>query len=316
MGRNPLAPLLGPPLRLAASLVRELSLRELEGRCAGRLLRASVHRAIALDPRVGVRALGVRLVRERERHRAETQRLRALYQPQLVLGRTVHGAVAGVDEVGMGPLAGPVVAAAVVLPDAPKLWGLADSKQLSEPARRKLEAQIRDVARDVSLGVATREEVDRLNVYHAGLLAMHRAIEGLRTVPSHVAIDGRAVPHLRVPQSRWVGGDARVAAIAAASIVAKVYRDALMTELDARYPGYGFAQHAGYGTPEHLAALRALGPTPEHRRSFAPVRDALGLLPPQARPDPGRHGSERARPAARATRPTGGPPGEPPCHTS
>jgi ribonuclease HII len=277
VARSPATPLSGPPLRIAASRVASLPLRELEGRCLGRLLANGLLRAIAVDPRAGVRALSARLVRERERHRVEVRRLRALYRPQIALAHSAGGEVAGVDEVGMGPLAGPVVAAAVVLPVSPRLWGLADSKQVPDEVRRTLAARIREVARDVSIGTASREEIDRLNVYHAGLLAMRRAIDGLRDRPAHVAIDGRVVPDVAIPQSRWIGGDARVAAIAAASIVAKVHRDDLMRRLDTRHPGFGFAQNVGYGTAEHLAALRRLGPTPEHRRSFAPVREAYGL---------------------------------------
>jgi len=138
--------------------------------------------------------------------------------------------------------------------------------------RAELARAIREVALGIGIGVAAREEIDRLNIYHAGLLAMRRAIEGLASPPDLVALDGRTLPDLDLAQRRCVGGDARIACIAAASVVAKEHRDALMQELDVRYPGYGFARHAGYATPEHLAALRRLGPTPEHRQSFAPVR--------------------------------------------
>jgi ribonuclease HII len=179
--------------------------------------------------------------------------------------------VAGVDEVGVGPLAGPVVAAAVVLPPRVSLPGLDDSKQLTREDRERLDVEIRAQALAVSVAEASIEEIDRLNILRASLLAMLRAVRGLGVAPDHVLVDARTIPDLAVPQTAVVDGDARDGSIAAASIVAKVHRDALMRRLDAALPGYGFAQHKGYATREHLAALARLGPSPQHRRSFAPV---------------------------------------------
>jgi len=183
--------------------------------------------------------------------------------------------VAGVDEVGMGPLAGPVVAAAVVFAPGRPLKGIADSKQLTRRARERLAGEIREHAIGIGLGTVEPEEIDRLNIYRAGLAACWRAIEALRpVVPGYVLVDGREIPDLAMPQSAYPKGDVFVCSIAAASIVAKVTRDAIMCELDARYPGYGFGRHMGYATRRHFAAIREHGPSPVHRRSFAPVRAA------------------------------------------
>jgi ribonuclease HII len=182
---------------------------------------------------------------------------------------------AGVDEVGRGPLAGPVVAAAVILDDLQPIRGLRDSKTLGPSTRERLDAQIRARALCVSVAEASVEEIDRLNILQATLLAMQRAVEGLRLLPVQVLVDGNRLPRLKVPAEAIVRGDATVAAIAAASIVAKVHRDALLVQLHERHPAYGFAHHKGYPTPEHLAALRAHGPCEAHRRSFAPVRETL-----------------------------------------
>jgi ribonuclease HII len=194
---------------------------------------------------------------------------------QLALHWSTPGLLAGVDEVGRGPLAGPVVAAAVILDDLRLIKGLRDSKELGPAARRRLDAEIRAKALCVSLAEASVEEIDRLNILQATMLAMQRAVEGLRLPPSHVLVDGNRLPRLKVSAEAVVKGDARVAAIAAASIVAKVYRDALLESLHVHHPAYGFAGHKGYPTPEHLAALRAHGACAAHRRSFAPVREAL-----------------------------------------
>jgi ribonuclease HII len=195
-----------------------------------------------------------------------------LWRVERELWSAGHARIAGLDEVGMGPLAGPVVAAAVVLPHGLWLDGLDDSKRVPAPERERLAREIRVAAVEVTLGTVTPREIDELNIYRAGQLAMRRALAALTAPPDAVVIDGRRVPDIACHQVAVVGGDARVASIAAASIVAKVHRDALMRELDREYPGYGFAQHAGYSTREHFAALRKLGPSPVHRRSFAPVR--------------------------------------------
>jgi ribonuclease HII len=181
----------------------------------------------------------------------------------------------GADEAGRGPLAGPVVAAAVVLDPERPIDGLRDSKQLS-PARRVMLAQaIRARATAWAIASASVEEIDRLNILQASLLAMQRAIEALEPAAQLALIDGNRLPILRIEARPVIGGDARIASIAAASILAKTHRDQLMAELDVRYPGYGFAEHAGYPTPQHLLRLRTLGPCAVHRRSFAPVRALL-----------------------------------------
>lgn len=183
--------------------------------------------------------------------------------------------VAGVDEVGMGPLAGPVVAAAVVLPVDVSVDGVADSKKVPKAKRETLAEQITANALGVGIGMVDVDEIDAINIYQAGLLAMRRAVEALPVVPNHLLIDSRRIPDCTIQQTCVDDGDATVYSIAAASIVAKVHRDRLMRELDERYPGYGFAAHAGYATAAHLSALKSLGPSPVHRRSFAPVRVLL-----------------------------------------
>lgn len=227
------------------------------------------------DVRVGARALARDAARRRRRRNAETRRLARLFRLEREYRADGVQVIAGVDEVGVGPLAGPVVAAAVVLHERVELRGLDDSKKLGIAARERLDGEIRACARAVSIGVAERDEIDRINIYQAGLLAMQRAVHGLQLPPEIALVDARTIPALAVPQRAVKGGDALCGSIAAASIVAKVYRDARMSELERRYPGYGFARNSGYGTAEHLRALVQRGPTPEHRRSFAPVRSAL-----------------------------------------
>ena len=179
------------------------------------------------------------------------------------------------DEAGRGPLAGPVVAAAVILDDLHPIAGLADSKVLTARRRERLFDEIRAKALCVCIAEASVEEIDRLNILQATLLAMRRAVEGLRLLPQQVLVDGNQLPRLKVPAEAIVKGDATVPAISAASILAKVQRDRLCADLHAQYPAYGFDGHKGYPTPEHLAALRAHGACPAHRRSYAPVRLAL-----------------------------------------
>jgi len=194
---------------------------------------------------------------------------------QLGLLWAASGLTAGVDEAGRGPLAGPVVAAAVILDDLQPIKGLRDSKTLGPATRERLAAEVRAKALCCSVAEASVDEIDRLNILQATLLAMRRAVEGLRLVPARVLVDGNRLPLLRMPAEAIVSGDARVAAISAASIVAKVHRDALLAALHELHPAYGFAQHKGYPTAEHLAALRAHGACVVHRRSFAPVRAVL-----------------------------------------
>jgi ribonuclease HII len=195
---------------------------------------------------------------------------------------TVYGLVAGVDEAGRGPLAGPVVAAAVILDQRQPIQGLADSKVLSPARRDGLYDEIRARALCCSIAEASVDEIDRLNILHATMLAMSRAVEGLRLKPNRVLVDGNRLPPLEVPAEAIVKGDARVKAISAASILAKVHRDRLCMDLHDAHPQYGFAGHKGYPTPEHLDALRRHGPCAHHRRSFAPVRQAGGGQLPEA----------------------------------
>ena len=185
------------------------------------------------------------------------------------------GLVAGVDEAGRGPLAGPVVAAAVILDDLNPIAGLADSKKLTALKRERLYDEIRAKALCCSIGEASVAEIDHLNILQATMLAMQRAVEGLRLKPAKVLVDGNRLPRLEMLSEAIVGGDAKVAAISAASILAKVHRDRWCTDFHAQFPQYGFDRHKGYGTAEHLEALRAHGACPEHRRSFSPVAAAL-----------------------------------------
>lgn len=256
------------------------SLAALRARAAtletGAALRAFARR-LAADEREGAQALGLRCAARAEEIAAERRRLGQLFARRERLARGGARVIAGVDEVGVGPLAGPVVACAVVFAEKPWLPGLGDSKQLTRPQRERLDGEIRRQACAIGLAEVWPAEIDRLNVYRAALDAMRRAVLALGVVPDHLLVDARIVPGVHAAQTPLVGGDARDGSIAAASIVAKVYRDALMARLDAEHPGYGFARHKGYGTAEHLAALRRLGPTPLHRRSFAPVAQ-LALL--------------------------------------
>lgn len=186
--------------------------------------------------------------------------------------------LAGVDEVGRGPLVGPVVAAAVILDPARPIAGLADSKALTARRREALAIEVRERALACAVAEASATEVDALNIYHATHLAMRRAIDALVPSAEYLLVDGNRLPGHHVPGQAVVKGDARHPSIAAASILAKVARDAGMVALDARYPDYGFARHKGYPTREHLAALERLGPLPEHRRSFGPVKRQLALF--------------------------------------
>jgi ribonuclease HII len=187
------------------------------------------------------------------------------------------GLIAGVDEAGRGPLAGPVVAAAVILDEMRPIAGLNDSKKLTALRRERLYDEIRAKALCCSVAHASVEEIDRLNILQATLLAMRRAVNGLRLKPAKVLVDGNRLPVLDMLAEAIVGGDALVPSISAASILAKVTRDRWCAELDQQYPQYGFAAHKGYGTPVHLAALRAHGACPEHRKTFAPVTQVLGV---------------------------------------
>lgn len=185
--------------------------------------------------------------------------------------------LAGVDEVGRGPLVGSVVTAAVILDPERPIEGLTDSKKLSEKKREKFFDEIKEKALAWHIAECSVDEIDQLNILHATMLAMQRAVDGLKPSAEFVLIDGNRCPELPCPAMAVVKGDLRHSAISAASILAKVYRDRQMAELELKYPGYGFAKHKGYPTKQHFAALEALGPIPEHRRSFKPVQQRLGL---------------------------------------
>ncbi|UCE86429.1 MAG: ribonuclease HII, partial [Deltaproteobacteria bacterium] len=209
--------------------------------------------------------------RRLELERAEARRMAGLFRRERQLARAGARLVAGVDEAGVGPLAGPIVAAAVVLPGRVSLAGLDDSKRVDPRRRARLDAEIRRQALAFAVAELAAAEVDALNVYRAGLEAMRRAVEGLPLRPDHVLVDARTIPGICAPQTAILGGDASEACIAAASILAKEHRDRVMRRHHAEYPEYGFARHKGYGTAAHREALRRYGPCPIHRRSFAPV---------------------------------------------
>ena len=249
----------------------------------GRPVPRGLVEALEADTRHGAHQLAKQIRARRRRNRAEGQRLHNLLRFELELWEQGFNFIAGVDEAGMAPLAGPVVAAAVVLPRHYKLRRLNDSKQiLDEEVRGELAEQIKQDALGWSVGRAEVEEIDTINIYHAGLLAMRRAVEGLTSQPpDFVLVDARRIPHCHTPQRGIIKGDALSASIAAASIIAKTTRDALMCEFDSLHPGYNFASHKGYPTPEHCRLLKELGAVPIHRRSFARVREALGLDPIQ-----------------------------------
>ena len=269
-------PLVEDLLRKSIPELRELFL----GR--GRPVPKGLLEALERDARQGSHHLAKR-IRERYRsNRSEGQRLHTLLRFEIDLWTQGYSLVAGVDEAGMAPLAGPVVAAAVILPQNYKLRGLDDSKKILDPETRdELATQIKQDAVCWSYGFAEVEEIDRINIYHAGLLAMQRAVQALSCLPDFVLVDARKIPQCPAPQRGIIRGDALSASIAAASIIAKTTRDAHMLEMDQLYQGYGFASHKGYPTPEHCRALRELGALPIHRRSFGRVREALGLNPVQ-----------------------------------
>jgi ribonuclease HII len=240
--------------------------------------------ALEVDTRLGAHQLAKQIRGRYRSNRSEGQRLHTLLRFEIELWSQGYSLVAGVDEAGMAPLAGPVVAGAVILPKNYKLRGLNDSKKiLDHETREELAAQIKQDAICWAFGFAEVEEIDRINIYHAGLLAMQRALLGLTCLPDFVLVDARKIPHCSTPQRGIIRGDALSASIAAASIIAKTTRDAHMLEMDALYTGYGFASHKGYPTPEHCRALKELGALPIHRRSFGRVREVLGLDPVQSK---------------------------------
>ena len=237
--------------------------------------------ALKEDSRAGARAVAEKIERRNHQAQAEGRRLTRLCAFETPLWEHGITLVGGCDEVGMAPLAGPVIAAAVILRPGTRIVGVNDSKQLTPEERDALEPEIRAQCVAVGLGRAEVHEIDSLNIYHAGLLALRRAVLALDPQPQHLLIDARRLEGLPMPQQPIIKGDAKSITIGAASIVAKVHRDRLMAGLDAEYPGYGFASHKGYPTLEHLDALKKLGACALHRRSFTPVAKALGLIPEQ-----------------------------------
>src|SRR5947207_8256903 len=261
-----------------ARSVDDLSIDEIRQRFIdkGELVSARVLNRLQRDSRQGVRHLYVALKRRYERQRVQRLRLEAMRYFELLLWKTGVQDIAGVDEVGMGPLAGPVVAAAVMFPPETDLARVDDSKKLDPPTRAELALEIRAKASGIGLGVASVEDIDSVNIYHAGLLAMRRAVEALPRRPQHVLVDARTVPGVDVPQNMFNKGDGINFSIAAASIVAKTVRDGMMEVLDREYPGYGFAAHKGYSTPEHRQALQKLGPSAVQRQSVPVMHELQG----------------------------------------
>jgi ribonuclease HII len=253
----------------------------------GRPLENSVEAALRADDRPGARAILQAVERRRRARRAEGQRVRKLLRFEIALWDAGLTRVAGVDEAGMSPLAGPVAAAAVVFAPGTRMQDVDDSKKLDARTRERLALEIKARCSAWAVGFAEVDEIDRLNIYWAGLLAMQRAVEALASAPQHLLLDARTIKQLAIPQQRIVKGDQKSLSIAAASILAKTARDAHMSQLDAQYPGYGFAKHKGYPVREHVRALATLGACPVHRRSFTPVRDVLGLPPLPPWPQPG-----------------------------
>lgn len=276
------------------------SLKELRERyvAQGQTVPSGLVGELEADGRPGALALAKALRARQAGNRSEGQRLRHMLKFENELWAQGFKLIAGVDEAGMGPCAGPVVAGAAILPLGYKLRGLDDSKKvLDEALRDELATAVKRDAVAWAVGSASVDEIDTINIKQAGLVAMRRAVQGLAVVPDYLLVDAWRVPGVPVPQQGIVRGDAQSLSIAAGAMLAKTTRDALMRELDRQHPAYGFAIHKGYPTPEHLDVLQRLGPVPAHRRSFAPVKRALGLIPTQA-----ELFTVPARPAPRARR--------------
>lgn len=231
----------------------------------------------AQDPRQGIRRLVVRHNKHDQEQREEKQRIEGLLQEEKELWRKGFLYIAGLDEVGRGPLAGPVMAAACILPARFDLPGLNDSKKLSESRREKLYEQIKNQALGYAIGSAEPAEIDVLNILEATKLAMKRAVESLKIRPQFLLIDALELQHIKIPQKGIIKGDELSASIAAASILAKVTRDRWMIQLHKIYPEYGFDRNKGYGTKEHMESLKAYGPCHIHRQSFAPVEKNVSV---------------------------------------
>lgn len=258
--------------------MRRLTLGEIRERYVvrARPLPAALEAELRADDRPGAREILAAVERRRHDNRAEGQRLRHLLRYEYALwdAGVVH--VAGIDEAGMSPLAGPVAAGAVVFARGTRVIGVDDSKKLDARERERLAVEIRATCVACAVAFVEVDEIDAVNIYNAGLLAMRRAVEALSLVPEHLLIDARRLKDLAIPQQPIIKGDQKSLSIAAASILAKTARDARMIALDAEYPGYGFAKHKGYPVKEHFDALTKRGPCPIHRKSFAPVRERSG----------------------------------------
>src|SRR5688572_22746684 len=256
----------------------QLSLKEIQEKYVSpdAPISPQILRRLQRDSRTGAQKLYKTLSKRFEDQGRERRRLDAMLHFERLLWKAGIVHIAGVDEVGIGPLAGPVVAAAVVFPPGTEIDGVDDSKALDEETRQNLDGRIRAKAIAVGIGIVEVEEIDRLNIYHAGLRAMHAAVAALPVAPQHILVDSRTIPNLPQPQNSFDKGDGINFSIAAASIVAKVYRDRLMVDLDSSFPGYGFAEHKGYATPAHQEAIRKQGPCAIHRRSFDYIRELCG----------------------------------------
>lgn len=228
-------------------------------------------KSLAQDERIGVQKIYSSIQSKQKKIAAEKNRLISLCQYEQTFLKQGKEYIAGVDEAGRGPLAGPVIAAAVILPPTIQLYGLDDSKKISKEKREELSVAIKKCAIAWSLGEATVAEIEKLNIYHASLLAMKRAVEGLSTHPDHLLVDAVKIPYITISQTALTKGDSLSASIAAASIIAKTYRDKIMLAYHQQYPQYGFDKHKGYGTAEHIQALEKFGLLPIHRRGYAPV---------------------------------------------
>ena len=240
------------------------------------LLTPAVLKKMRSDPRRGVQNLCRVAGKKLWRRRKELERVEALLKLERELWNSGYRHVAGLDEAGVGPLAGPVVAAAVVFPPGALIAGVDDSKRLAPARREALAKAIKETASAIGIGMASVAEIDRINIYRAAILAMKRSVDNLPFRPEHLLIDARQIPDLPIRQHSVIRGDRAHFSIAAASIVAKTYRDALMIELDSQFPAYGFARHKGYCTALHQQALRQHGCCPIHRRSFGFVQELTG----------------------------------------
>jgi ribonuclease HII len=286
------------------AVVTRYSLEKLRQRYVieGRPLEAGLEEMLRADGRAGARSILASIEKRRFENRSEGQRLRKMLRFETLLWQEGQEAIAGVDEAGMSPLAGPVAAAAVILKPGTRIIGIDDSKKLDANSRESLAEEIKEKAASWSVAFVEVEEIDIINIYWAGILAMRRAVEGLGVIPQHLLIDAKRLKDIAIPQQAIIKGDTKSASIAAASILAKVSRDALMRTLDIRHPGYGFADHKGYPVRAHYAALSKLGACAAHRRSFGPVREVLGLPPLPPWPLPSERTDAPSGPEASALR--------------